>query len=178
MEWTELRSEFEKLQPALKFARVDFQWGVAGTYYNVMGVTPQISSQFKLVCRIAGSKLCELPTGSLNAELLNIQTPEYRWFEALRYYTTGFELGFYSEQKAEDSSQQSGYIFTGQLRFLAENSSTLCLNYSQYLTDKTKDSSSLIGSFNRCLKNQKEKYGHIWMLCAFLIMAILTLLSI
>ena len=178
MEWTELRSEFEKLQPALKFARIDFQWGVAGTYYNIMGVNTQISSQFRLLSKIAGNKLNELPDNTLNEKFLNIQTPEYKWFEALRYHTTGFELGFYAEQKVEDSNQQAGFIYTGQLRLPSENSATLCLEFSQYPTNKMKSSSSLFGIVERFLKNQKEKYGYFWMLCAFLIMAILGFLSI
>jgi hypothetical protein len=108
--WLELDKQFRDLTQHVH-ARLDYQWGAAGTYYQLAGGLRGDTDRFTALVEIAGMKISELPVDALHADIMQAGAPEDRWYEALRHYSGAFEPGFIGTQQDADGTfrgQQTG----------------------------------------------------------------------
>jgi hypothetical protein len=172
--WTELDQQFRELAPAMRGTRLDYQWGVAGTYYRLAGGGVSIATRrFEALAAIAGEKLQQFPAGVLHEDVLR-EEPAERWYEALRHHTDSFKRDDLGMEYAEDGTLR-GHIYTGLIQVPAEASGLLALNLSalpppQRLRDIP--SATRTGAFpglNALLRRERETRGELWLVLAVLI---------
>ena len=160
--WEELEVNFRELEPALRFCRLDYQWGAAGTYYRIAGggVSPQ-TRRFEVLAALAGGKLTELPRGHVAESVLQRRDPAERWYEALKAGSGMFEIGLYGIQQDANGTNQ-GTIYTGHIAPFADASALLALQYSAVPQPQPALSQTRWSRLNRWLKLQKEQHGVFW----------------
>ena len=178
--WSELETHFRKLAQALRFHRLDYQWGAAGIYYRLAGGPSNESTRrFETLAGIAGAKLAELPTETLHEAVLSRSVPEERWYEALKYESGSFETGFVGWQTNEAGNHQ-GTIHTGTIDNFAEASANLALRFSALPANPT-DNAAQVGFIERIvswLAEEKKKRGLLWAVIGFIVMVVLAFLAI
>ena len=170
--WAELEANFRELVPALRFYRLDYQWGAAGTYYRIAGggLSPQ-TRRFEVLAALAGDKLMELPRGHVAEIALQRPDPAEKWYEALKARSGMFELGFYGIQQDADGTDQ-GTIYTGHIAPFADASALLALQYSAAPQIQVPLPQTRWSQLNRWLELQKDQHGVFWAV----IFAIITML--
>jgi len=130
--WSELQAQFDELRETLRFYRIDYQWGAAGIYYRLAGGNVSPSTQrFEALAEIAGAKLSDIPRGVTDPAVLLAQNSRARWYEALRYHSGLFEMGFIGQQQ-NDGGAPSGSIYTGSVAQPAAASALLALRLSTH----------------------------------------------
>lgn len=118
------------LSPLLKHSRLDAQWGAAGKYWRIAGISDQLAvQQFEVLASLTGQALERVFSRKVEAEglLLDISDHRIRWYELLKQNSPTFGNLSYGEQFHEDGSS-AGLIFTGSLNRFAEASANLCLS--------------------------------------------------
>jgi hypothetical protein len=170
--WAELEANFRELTPALRFTRLDYQWGAAGTNYRIAGggISPQ-TRRFEVLAALAGEKLTELPGGHVAEIALQRRDPAEKWYEALKASSGMFEVGVYGIQQDADGTNR-GTIYTGHIGPFTEASALLALQYSAVPRPQPAVSQTRLSRLNRWLKLQKEQHGILWAV----IFAIVTIL--
>ena len=178
-DWSELKAEFEALRDALRFYRLDYQWGAAGTYYRLAGGgSSHVTRRFEVLSDIAGRKLLELPEGTLQLAVLQASDASSRWHEALRYHTGAFEFGFMGKQ-TDEAGSDLGNIYTGTLRLPAESSALLCLRFSSLpVVPPPPSKTGAVARVNRFLHQEAEKRGYFWLVVGFVVSAVLAVLAL
>jgi hypothetical protein len=180
--WSQLQTEFDALREGLHFYRLDYQWGAAGTYYRLTGGSPSDATRrFAVLADIAGRKLQELPTGTLNEAVLETSDPAAQWYETLRYHSGAFEFGFAGKQK-NDGGADLGNIYTGTLNHPADSSALVCLKFSCLpavsQAAEVPNKKPIWARFNAFLKKEAENRRYLWLLISFIIMAVLAVLAL
>lgn len=181
-DWIQLQTEFDALREGLRFYRLDYQWGAAGTYYRLAGGgSNDATRRFEVLTGIAGRKLNELPDGTLSQEILEAPDPASQWYETLRHHSGAFEFGFVGTQ-TNDKGDDLGHIYTGKLNRPADSSALVCLNFSSLPVETSSlDSNSTRTTWSRInsfLKKEAEHRGYLWLVIGFIIMAILTAMAL
>lgn len=181
-DWSELRSEFDALGESLRFHRLDYQWGAAGTHYRLAGgQTSHATRRFEVLCEIAGRKLQELPPGTVSSDALVPTNATSRWYEVLRYESGAFEFGF-TAQQSDELGNDCGNIYTGSLSLPAQSSAIVCLQFSALPSllpsESARDATTVIGRLNLLLKSEAERRGYLWLVLAFLVTVVIALLAI
>ena len=128
--WLDLESRFRSLAPALQFARLDAQWGAAGEYWRIAGVSNSAAvQQFEILASIAGKSLerALLAAGESDSKLLGIEDVKHRWYALLKESSPEFGNLSYGQQVSDDGSP-AGLIYTGSIRSFSEASGNLCLS--------------------------------------------------
>jgi hypothetical protein len=130
--WYELDPEFQALSEPLRHHNLQFQWGAAGTHYQLSGgAASPASARFEALARLAGAKLRELPDGVLHESVSASLSPSERWYEAIRHHSGAFEHGFVG-QEVDSAGNDLGRVYTGSIHQPASASSVLALQLSQY----------------------------------------------
>lgn len=182
-DWSKLRAEFEVLRDALRFYRLDYQWGDAGVYYRLAGGGSwHATRRFEILADIAGRKLQELPEGTVVQAVLDASDPASRWYEALRHYSGTFEFGFVGIQ-TDDAGTDHGNIYTGTLSLPAESSALVCLQFSNLPatvvpTPSAEGAKTCWSRVNTFLKQEAEHRGYLWLVIGFFITAALAVLAL
>jgi hypothetical protein len=160
--WAELETNFRELVPALRFYRLDFQWGAAGTNYRIAGggLSPQ-TRRFEVLAALAGEKLAELPRGHVAEIALQRRDPAEKWYEALKASSGMFELGFYGIQQDADGTNR-GTIYTGHIAQFPDASALLALQYSAVPQPQIVFPQTRWSRLNRWLKLQRDQHGVFW----------------
>jgi hypothetical protein len=180
-EWSELRTEFESLREALRFYRLDYQWGSAGTYYRLAGGgSSHATRRFELLSDIAGRKLLELPAETIGEAVLQAPDAISRWYEVLRHNAGAFEFGLVGTQ-TNYAGTNLGNIYTGTLSLPAESSALVCLQFSivpAVATAAAENENTTLALVNRFLSREAEKRGYLWLVIGFIFTAALAMLSL
>src|SRR2546430_7992022 len=125
--WTDLEARFRALLPAMKWYRIDHQWGSAGVHWYLQGgMKNATTTEFETLCTIAGDLLLTLPRSAVAPDALAEPKAKYRWFLALWHHMTSKtpqHLGF-------ESGKREGTIFSGTIKEPVHLSATLCLQFS------------------------------------------------
>jgi len=177
--WTELRSDFESTREPLRFYRLDYQWGAAGTYYRLAGGgSSHATRRFEVLASIAGAKLAELPRDAVDEIVLHAETPVEKWYEALRRHSGAFESGLIAQQT--EAGRADGNIYTGSVSLPAEASAVLALRFSALpeVTASSKQPTSYFARVNRFLRSEAEQRGYLWLLVAFVVGTVLAVLAL
>lgn len=179
-EWSELKAEFEALRDAMRFYRLDYQWGSAGIYYRLAGGgSSHATRRFEVLADIAGQKLLELPEGTLQQAVLQAPDASSRWHEALRYHSGAFEFGFMGKQ-TDEAGADLGNIYTGTLNLPAESSALLCLQFSSLpvVTPVTPGKAGALARVNKFLHREAEQRGYLWLFVGFVVSVVLAVLAL
>jgi len=128
--WLELEQRFRGLAPTLTHCRLDAQWGAAGEYWHIAGSSSPATTEYEILSTLAGRLLQRVLRQKIESEkaLLSVEDPKIRWYTALKSQSPSFAHGIYGEQRNEDGSSV-GFIFTGNIRSIAEASANLCLAF-------------------------------------------------
>jgi hypothetical protein len=186
--WTELDQQFRELVTALQFTRLDFQWGAAGIYYRLAGGgVSDATRRFEALARIAGSKLSELPRGTLHEDVWQREAALERWYEALKHHSGAFEHGHFGSQHDADGTFR-GHIFSGHIQTPVTASGVLALELSavpipapqppaveQAPVEPRRD---LWSRINDRLAYEAEKRGRLWAVVATIAALVIAVLSL
>ena len=153
--WLELESRFRALAPALRFSRLDAQWGAAGEYWRIAGMgNSPIVQEFEILASLAGQQLAKALriAGESNSPLLQVANAQHRWYGLLKESSQAFGDRSYGEQLNDDGSS-AGFIYTGSIQPFAEASANLCLSLhiSHPLTAKKSKWQSFYESYGKAL---------------------------
>lgn len=175
--WAELETQFRELTPPMRFIRLDYQWGAAGTYYRLAGGAPNASTlRFEALSAIAGEALADLPTGNLNDLVSMRRVPLERWYEALRHHSGLFENGFVGRQ-IDEAGNNRGSIYTGTIQNPTEASALLALRFSAIrpvpARIEAQAATSWIERVNARITREYTHRRALWALIGFLILAAL-----
>lgn len=166
MDWLELRKEFEATTSGLSFHRIDYQWGAAGIYYQLTGGgSSNTTRRFEVLAEIGGSKLLELPDGTLRQEVVHIADPASRWYESLRYHSDAFEHSLIASQRG-DAGEHLGNIYTGTVYHPAETSALQCLKFSIVpvgIVSPPEQRLGWLGRLNGALHKEAQQRGYLWL---------------
>lgn len=177
--WTDLEVQFRALVEPLKWARLDYQWGAAGTYYRIAGPNSDAARRFEVLAEICGRQLLSLPEGTVSAEILALPSPADRWYELLKAQSGAFEQGLVGWQ-SDDAGNHMGNIMTGHIDGFPEASALMALRLSQAAASvqSSSESGGMFERVNSWLADERDKRGAIWSLVAFLIFAALALIAL
>lgn len=178
--WNELRAEFEATREALRHSRLDYQWGAAGIHYRLAGgPSSPATRRFEILASIAGSKLADLPEGTVVSSVFQAESPKAMWYEALRYHSGSFELGFVGQQTDESGNHQ-GNIYTGTQYLPAEASALLALQYSAVPEDPASNAHppTILARVNVFLRNEAEQRGYLWLFVGFVVTVVIGALAL
>lgn len=179
--WLELDEEFRALGQI--WARLDYQWGAAGTYYRVAGQRNAGTQRFEALAQIAGMKLSELPVGELHDDVMVRHAPEERWYEALKHHSASFEHGIVGIQ-SDSSGTHMGHIFSGHIQLPTAASSVLALKYSVLsaappaVIESAPEKAGFGSGLNAWLAKERQRRGMIWIVGAGLAGIILAALAL
>lgn len=179
-EWSELKAEFEALREALRFYRIDYQWGAAGIHYRLAGGgSSHATRRLEVLADIAGRKLLDLPEGTLQPAVIQASDASSRWYEALRYHSGAFEFGFVGKQ-TDEAGADLGNIYTGTLNLPAEESALLCLQFSSLpvATSVTPGRFGALARVNQFLHREAEHRGYFWLFVGFVVSVVLAVLAL
>jgi hypothetical protein len=143
--WLELESRFQALAPKAQYLRADFQWGDAGEYSNIAGMTSSaVTAQFIGLTQIAGKHLTDvLPKTEQTHSVLSKSDYGKRWLYALKEWSGAFQFLHHVKQ-IDDAGNNAGYIYTGQINDIVATSAVLCLYLqSHHPVNQTNTSSSM-----------------------------------
>jgi hypothetical protein len=127
--WLDLESRFRSLEPKLRDARLDGQWGVAGDHWRISGLVDSLARQeFELLSAVGGRWLEKVLSAKAEAdqELLQVADPKLRWYLLLKRSSPTWKTDLYGEQMADDGSSL-GYVYGGTLSSLAAAAANVCL---------------------------------------------------
>ncbi|WP_375169667.1 hypothetical protein [Marinobacter sp.] len=177
LSWQELRKEFQACEEALRFVRINYQWGAAGTYFRLAGVpvSPKLR-EFETLCSLAGVKLSEIQPEELSEAVLGISSPEERWYEALRQYSGLFASGPSATQMNDDGSS-AGHIFTGSIHDPAQASMICALRLSE-MPVKNPAPKNFFERLENFLSNECKRRPYLWGLVAFAIPTVIALVGL
>ncbi|MBC6697374.1 hypothetical protein [Hymenobacter sp. BT190] len=127
--WLDLENRFQSLAPTGQHLRVDFQWGAAGEYASVTGISNgYVKAQFSALADMAGRYLAEaLPKTEHTQTVLSYSDHVKRWLYALKEWSGAFQH-LHVVQQIDDSGNDAGHIYTGQINEVAAVSAVLCLH--------------------------------------------------
>lgn len=132
--WLEIEARFRCLAEPLQQMRLDFQWGAAGEYWRLAGISGSpTTKEFEAIAAIAGRHLeSVLPKQGevferINGESLTL----HKWYRAVKELTEDFKFGVYGTQTDENGNSK-GNIYTGSIPHPVLTSANLCL----YLHEK------------------------------------------
>jgi hypothetical protein len=156
--WLEFEERFRLIVAPLQYLRLDFQWGAAGEYWRLCGMSSNaLTRQFDNLAELSGLALLEC--AKTHVELLPLTANEketsYVWYRALKELTNDFKFESYGSQYQEDGSH-AGNIYSGSISNVVEASANLCLllhaRYPIQIEEKQvteiKISNSTIGMLN------------------------------
>lgn len=128
--WEELEARFVELQPALRFSRLDVQWGgTAGERWRLAGAQDaNARRKFEALARLAGDKLGEtLVYEQVDCEeIITEPKPEWRWYKGIWKISGNFEYAFYGRE-LDDNEELVGIVHAGSIMSPVEASSAFCL---------------------------------------------------
>ena len=125
--WTDLETRFRGLLPAMKWYRLDYQWGAAGEHWYLQGgVRNGSTSEFETLATIAGDLLISLPTAAVAPEALSETKARNRWYLALWHHMTNQV----PNHIAFENGKKEPTIYGGTIREPVQLSATLCLQFS------------------------------------------------
>ncbi|MCA8833154.1 restriction endonuclease subunit S domain-containing protein [Hymenobacter pini] len=127
--WLELESRFQLLISAGQHLRADFQWGAAGEYASVAGISNgYVQAQFSALADMAGKLLLEaLPKIEHTQAVLSYADHGKRWLYALKEWSGSFQH-LHTVQQINDAGDDAGYIHTGQIDEVIAVSAVFCLH--------------------------------------------------
>ena len=180
--WTDLEIRFRALLPAMKFYRLDYQWGSAGEHWYLKGgVSNADTSQFETLATIAGDLLLRLPRKAVAPEALaeGLQA-KHRWYLAVWHhmtYKTPEHMGFETRD-----GKDIGRIFSGTIDEPVQLSATLCLRFSTIGAAEPLVSLptpvTRWGRASRWVGHQYKEHGALWGLIGTLVGIVLAVLAI
>lgn len=176
--WGELEGHFRELAPTLRFYRLDYQWGAAGTYYRLAGGAqiPQLV-RFEELATQAGAKLGELPAGHVDEIALQPRDLAERWYEALKAHSGMIEYGHYGVQRDADGGNP-GVIYTASIGPFVEASAILSLRYAGIPDTQPIVIQTRLVKLNSWLKVQRDKHGMLWLVFFALLTLIVSLIAL
>ena len=125
--WLELESRFRAFAPLAQHLRIDYQWGAAGEYWNVRGMSQTTTTQFEGLAQIAGDFLKKaLPNTEQTRPVLHEPHLQRIWFRAIKEWGGCFQYLHYAQQVG-DNGEDMGLIYSGQIPNAAEASANFCL---------------------------------------------------
>jgi hypothetical protein len=127
--WLELEERFRWIAGPLQYLRIDFQWGAAGEFWRLCGMSfNALVSQFDVLAELSGLSLLECAKAHVELIPLVAKEKEARhlWYRALKELTNDFKFDFYGTQHQEDGSY-AGTIYSGSISNVVEASANLCL---------------------------------------------------
>jgi len=127
--WLELEERFRRIAAPLQYLRIDFQWGAAGEYWRLCGMSSNtLVRQFDTLAELSGLALLECAKAHLELQPLvaKEKEPRHLWYRALKELTNDFKFGSYGTQLHKDGSD-AGTIYSGSISNAVEASANLCL---------------------------------------------------
>jgi len=127
--WLDLEHRFQSLVPTGQHLRADFQWGAAGEYASVAGISNgYIKAQFSALADMAGKCLLEaLPQTEHTKAVLSCADNGNRWLYALKEWSGAFQH-LHVVQQIDDAGNDAGHIYTGQINDVVAVSAVFCLH--------------------------------------------------
>lgn len=175
--WQKLREEFQDCEEALRFVRIDYQWGASGTYYRPAGMLGAAKlKQFESLCSFAGTKLSEIQPEEISEAVLALSSPVDRWYEALRQYSGLFITGPIARQLNEDGSS-AGHIFTGSIHDPVQASVICALQLSEKPV-KEVEPQGWLDRLEKFLSNELKQRRYFWGFIAFVVATIIAILGL
>lgn len=160
--WQDLEQKFHELEPPLRFARLDAQWGAAGEHWRVAGAPgPLETRRFEAVAALAGGKLRDslIRTVSGPPELRAEGDPLICWYRGLSQLGGHLKHDFMATQ-LDDQGRPAGNIFTGTIDRPAEASAVFCLELATRLPEHEVTSGETVASVAPSrLRVFWDKYG-------------------
>jgi len=139
--WLELESRFNSLAPLAQHLRINYQWGAAGEYWSITGMSQNnITSHFNGLAQIAGDFLKQvIPEADQIQSIIDEPHSQQRWFHALKEWGGCFQY-LHHVRQVSDNGEDMGFIYTGQIANAVESSANFCLFlHSKYpMPDKQK----------------------------------------
>jgi hypothetical protein len=182
--WLELDKQFRDL--AAHYARLDYQWGAAGVYYRLAGGMYGDAARFEALAQIAGTKLSELPADALHADVMQRDTPEDRWYEALKHHSGAFDHETPATQHDADGTYR-GHIYSGSIAKPVAASAVVALKFSVVAAAPPPAAPPppapapepvFGGRLNEWFHNEREKRGMLWVVAGFILTLILAALAL
>lgn len=168
--WTDLEARFRALLPAMKFYRLDYQWGSAGEHWYLKGgVSNGATSEFETLATIAGDRLLTLPASAVAPEARAESKAKHRWYLAVWHHMTykiPESMGY--EKQGEEVV---GHIFSGTIDEPVHLSATLCLQFSTVVVEPLSPPAPVTrwGQASRWVTYQYKEHGVLWGLIGTLV---------
>ena len=126
-DWRQLENDFKSI--GSYSLRADWSKGQAGENWRICGDSPQFSSQFKALGRMAGnhvvrSKYCQK---HIPREILQISDPVIRWLETTKVLTSDFRLRNNLVYEVDEDGNKSP-IYSGHIPSVDKVAANLCLH--------------------------------------------------
>ena len=103
-DWLEIEARFRRLAEPLQQMRLDFQWGAAGEYWRLAGVSGSpTTKEFEAIAAIAGRHLeSVLPKQGEVFERINGESSTlHKWYRAVKELTEDFKFGLLYPSKSK-----------------------------------------------------------------------------
>jgi len=130
-DWRRLEVDFRSI--GAYSLRADWSKGSVGEHWRVCGDSPQFSSPFEALSRMAGNQVTRSAycQKHLTRELLQISDPLLRWLETIKYLTSDFKLNNNMVWEVDDAGSKSP-IYNGHIPLVDKVSSNLCLHLASW----------------------------------------------